>query len=107
MVVRWPRDDTDGVFFSPPLSGGVSESEPESGAAAMVAALNVPRNAKYGFSLSVLLTAGLVALFVLPGTARPTYLYGALAFVLVVSLGGLLTALFTVVSAVRLARSAP
>jgi len=85
----------------------VSEQEPDSGAAAMVAALNVPRNAKYGFSLAALVTAGLVALFVLPGTTRPTYLYGALAFVLLVSLGGLLTALFTIVSAVRLARSAP
>jgi len=91
----------------------VSESEPESGAAAMVATLNVVRNAKYGFGLAALVTAGLVAffvlapLFVLPGTTRPTYLYGALAFVLVVSLGGLLTAVFTVVSAVRLARSSP
>ena len=85
----------------------MSESEPESGAAMMVTALNVPRNAKYGFSLAALVTVGLVALFVLPGTARPTYLYGALAFVMLVSLGGLLTALFTVVSAVRLARSPP
>jgi len=79
----------------------------------MVAALNVVRNAKYGFGLATLLTAGVVAFFVLgpifflPGTTRPIYLYGALAFVLLVSLGGLLTALFTVISAIRLARSAP
>ena len=73
----------------------------------MVTALHVARNAKYGFGLATLVTAGIVALFVLPGTTRPTYLYGALAFVLLVSLGGLLTALFTVVSAVRLARSSP
>jgi hypothetical protein len=71
----------------------------------MVAALNVPRNAKFGFGLAVAITATIVAVFVLPGTARPTYLYGALAFVLVVSLGGLLTAIFTIGSAVRLARS--
>lgn len=85
----------------------MSESE-SSGAAAMVTALNVPRNAKLGFGLAVVLTATIVTLFVvLPGTTRPAYLYGALAFVLVVSLGGLLTACFTVVSAVRLARSSP
>ena len=83
----------------------MSESEQESGAAAMVAALNVPRNAKAGFGLAVALTAVIVAVFVLPGTARPAYLYGALAFVLIASLGGLLTAVFTVASAVRLARS--
>jgi len=73
----------------------------------MVAALNVPRNAKLGFGLAVLITATIVSVFVLPGTARPGYLYVALAFVLAVSLGGLLTALFTVASAVRLARSSP
>uniref|UniRef100_UPI00300F4CC7 DUF7536 family protein n=1 Tax=Haloarcula brevis TaxID=3111453 RepID=UPI00300F4CC7 len=70
----------------------------------MVAALNVPRNAKLGFALAGLFTAGLFALFVLPGTARPMGFYVGLAFVLAVSLGGLLTALLTVVSAVRLAR---
>jgi hypothetical protein len=74
----------------------------------MVAALNVPRNAKLGFGLAVVLTTAIVAFFVVvPGTARPAYLYGALAFVLLVSLGGLLTAVFTIVSAVRLARSSP
>mgnify|MGYP007091088149 CR=1 FL=1 len=73
----------------------------------MVAALNVPRNAKFGFGLAVLVTGTIVALFVLPGTTRPVYFYALLAFVLVVSLGGLLTAVFTVVSAVRLARSSP
>lgn len=83
----------------------MSGSDSERGTAAMVAALNVRRNATYGFSLATVVTAGLVALFVLPGTDRPTYLYGALAFVLLVSLGGLLTAVFTVISAVRLARS--
>ena len=83
-------------------------SEPESGAAAMVAALNVVRNAKFGFGLAALVTGAIVTLFVVvPGTTRPAYLYVALAFVLTVSLGGLLTALFTAVSAVRLARSSP
>ena len=74
----------------------------------MVAALNVPRNAKLGFGLAALATVAILVLFViLPGTTRPTVLYGALAFVLTVSLGGLLTAVFTVVSAVKLARSSP
>ncbi len=84
-----------------------SDQSQGSGAAAMVAALNVARNAKLGFGLAVVVTAALVAVFVLPGTTRPTYLYGALSFVLAVSLGGLLTAIFTAISAVRLARSAP
>ena len=73
----------------------------------MVAALNVPRNAKWGFGVAVVLTGLVVALFVLPGTQRPASLYVALAFVLTVSLGGLLTALFTVGSAINLARADP
>nr|WP_135304665.1 hypothetical protein [Halomicroarcula amylolytica] len=71
----------------------------------MVAALHVPRNAKFGFGVATLVTAAIVALFVLPGTGRPMFLYVALAFVLLVSLGSLLTAVFTAISAVRLARS--
>lgn len=97
---------TDGVFCLPALPTGVSESE-QSGAAAMVAALNVVRNAKVGFGLALVTTGAILVVFVAPGTTRPAYLYGALAFVLAVSLGGLLTAVFTVVSAVRLARSSP
>ncbi|MFC7026772.1 hypothetical protein ACFQH8_03115 [Halomicroarcula sp. GCM10025710] len=64
-----------------------------------------PRNATVGFAGALAVTAAVFALFVLPGTQRPMYLYLALAFVLTVSLGGLLTALLTVVSAVRLARA--
>jgi hypothetical protein len=71
----------------------------------MVAALNVPRNAKVGFATAFAVTAVIFAVFVLPGTQRPAYLFLALAFVLVVSLGGLLTVVLTVVSAVRLARA--
>ncbi|WP_241692749.1 DUF7536 family protein [Haloarcula salina] len=82
----------------------MSESEPRSGKAAMVSALDVPRNAAVGFALSALFTAAVFALFVLPGTRRPMALYVALAFVLIVSLGGLATALLTAVSAVKLAR---
>lgn len=82
----------------------VSQSEPQNEKAAMVTALNVPRNATVGFALAGLFTAGLFALFVLPGSQRPMGFYVGLSFVLAISLGGLLTALFTVVSAVRLAR---
>ncbi|WP_431357807.1 DUF7536 family protein [Haloarcula marina] len=82
----------------------MSDSERQSGPAAMMAALNVPRNAKAGFGLAAALTAVIVVVFVLPGTGRPTVLYAALAFVLVVSLGALLTIAFTVGSAIRLAR---
>ena len=87
LVNETPLAGTDGVFLFPHVPRVVSEPEPQSGAAAMVAALNVPRNAKLGFSLAILVTGAIVALFVLPGTGRPTYLYAALAFVLVVSLG--------------------
>lgn len=71
----------------------------------MVAALNVPRNATVGFVAAFVVTALVFAVFVLPGTQRPTYFFLGLAFVLVMSLGGLLTVVLTVVSAVRLARA--
>ncbi|WP_420828707.1 DUF7536 family protein [Halomicrobium salinisoli] len=81
------------------------ERQPESGRAALVRALGVRRNAAWGFALAVAVTAAVFAFFVLiPGTQRPTAYYWALAFVLAISLGGLLTAAFTLVSAVRLAR---
>jgi hypothetical protein len=70
----------------------------------MVEALRVPRNAALGFGLALAATAAVFALFVLPGTERPVYLYVGLAFVLAVSLGMLVTALLTIASAVRLAR---
>ncbi|MFC7018585.1 DUF7536 family protein [Halomicroarcula sp. GCM10025743] len=81
------------------------DGQRQSGKAAMVTALNVPRNAKVGFAGALVVTAAIFALFVLPGTQRPAYLYLALGFVLAASLGGLLTVLLTVVSAVRLARA--
>ncbi|WP_419181121.1 DUF7536 family protein [Haloarcula litorea] len=82
----------------------MSDSESESGVAALVTALNVPRNAKVGFGLSAVLTVAILVLFVvLPGTNRPEALYLALAFVLLVSLGGLLTAFFTAGSVLVLA----
>jgi uncharacterized membrane protein YedE/YeeE len=70
----------------------------------LASALHVSRNAKVGFGLAAGMTALLLVVFVAPGTTRPPYLYGALAFVFLVSLGGLLTAVFTAFSAVRLAR---
>jgi len=87
----------------PTLQWPVSDSE-RSGTAAMMEALHVQRNATAGFGLATLVTLAVVALTVLPGTSRPAYLYVGLAFVLLVSLGGLLTVVFTAGSAVRLAR---
>ncbi|WP_434737249.1 DUF7536 family protein [Haloarcula montana] len=82
----------------------MSDREQPSGRAAMVQALNVPRNAKLGFGFALVVTGLVFATFVLPGTGRPAYLYLALAFVLAMSLGGLTTAVLTIGSAVRLAR---
>lgn len=83
----------------------MSESQSESGPGALVAALDVPANARRGFLAAALLTSAVFVFFVvIPGARRSPLLYVALAFVLLVSLGGLLTVLLTLVSAVRLAR---
>lgn len=76
-----------------------------SGRAALVRALHVRRNAAVGFATATALTAAVFLFFVvIPGTSDPPVLYVGLAFVLAMSLGGLLTAILTVVSAIRLAR---
>jgi hypothetical protein len=60
-----------------------------------VAALNVPTHAKRGFLLAAILTVAVFGFFVVvPGAERPLALYVALAFVLFVSLGALVTAVF-------------
>ncbi|WP_018256916.1 DUF7536 family protein [Halomicrobium katesii] len=84
----------------------MSESQPDTGPGALVAALNVPTHAKRGFFLAGLLTAAVFAFFVvIPGAQRPAVLYAGLAFVLFVSLGGLITAVFVAGSAIRQIRS--
>ena len=70
-----------------------------------MAALNVPRNARFGFGLGVALAvAAFVFFVVVPGSQRSPVLYVALAFVLAVGVGLLLTLVFTLASAYRLAR---
>jgi hypothetical protein len=79
----------------------VSESQPESGPGALVAALNVPTHARRGFVVAALLTAAVFAFFVvIPGAERSMALYAGLAFVLFVSLGGFVTAVFVAGSAI-------
>ena len=76
------------------------------GTAPFLAALRVRRNAKVGFALGTVLALALLAL-VVRGAAMaqyPVYLYAALAFVLAVGVGLLLTAVFTVGVAIRRAR---
>ena len=83
----------------------MSESVPDRPRANFVAALNVRRNAIRGFAFALLVTAAVLALFVfLPGTRQPTPYYLGLGFVLVTSLGALVTTVLTLVSAYRLAK---
>ncbi len=83
----------------------MSESREPSGRAAFVRALNVRRNAQWGFAFGALVAVAVFVFFVLvPGTYRPTPLYLALGFVLTVSFGGLTTAVLTLFSAIRLAK---
>lgn len=83
----------------------MSERSEPSGRAAFVRALNVRRNARWGFAFGVLVAIAVFVFFVvIPGTYRSATLYVALGFVLAVSVGGLATAALTLISAVRLAR---
>lgn len=84
----------------------MSEDRPDRpGTAAFLEALHVERNAKLGFGLGVLFAAGVFVFFVaIPGSRRSPLLYVALAFVLAVGAGLLLTTVFTLGSAYRLAR---
>lgn len=75
------------------------------GTAAFLAALRVRRNATLGFALGTLFAVAVFVFFVaLPGSRRSPLLYVALAFVLAVGVGLLLTTVFTLGSAYRLAR---
>jgi peptidoglycan/LPS O-acetylase OafA/YrhL len=73
--------------------------------ARLLATLDVRRHAVRGFAASAVLTAAVLAFFVLiPGSVHPTPYYLALAVVLALSLGALLTAVLIARRAVRLAR---
>lgn len=76
------------------------------GTAAFLAALGVARNAKVGFAAGTVLAVLLLALVVRGAEAAqyPLFLYAALAFVLAVGVGLLLTALLTVGVAIKRVR---
>lgn len=83
----------------------MSERQSESGPAALIEALNVPTHAKRGFLAAAVLTVAVFVFFVvIPGAQRSPLLYATLAFVLFVSLGGLITAVLaagTLISELR------
>lgn len=84
----------------------VSDQPERSGKVAFVRALNVRRNAALGLAVGAVVAAAVFVRFVLrPETLRPEPFYVALAFVLAVSLGGLVATVLTIGSAVRLARA--
>ena len=77
------------------------------GTAAFLAALGVARNAKVGFAAGTVLALALLALVLGSSEAAqyPVFLYAALAFVLAVGVGLLLTVVLTVGVAIRRARA--
>lgn len=88
--------------------GQVDGREPGGGAdgpAAFMRALRVPRNAKWGLAIALAITAAVYYRYVfVPDTPRPELWYLSLAFVLALSLAGLIAFLLTIVTAVRLSR---
>lgn len=88
----------------------MQEEIPERSATAnLIEALNVRRNAAVGFAVSIALTAIVYVYRVIivgevAGQAGTPVYYLALGFVLTITLGALLTAVLTFVSAGRLAR---
>lgn len=96
-----------GVSEDQPEQHGTAKDEPERpGTANFLAALNVARNARVGFAIGFLLAGGLVLLVLrAPGGRYPVAYYVALGFVLAVGVGLLLTLVFTLGSAYRLAKS--
>lgn len=89
------------------MQGEIPERPPTSN---LVEALNLRRNAAFGFTLSIVFTAlvyvyRVVLVGHVTGQAGTPTAYLALGFVLAFSLGALLTTVFTLVSARRLARN--
>lgn len=85
----------------------MSQDRPERpGVARFVHALHVPRNAKVGFAVGIVLAAVLtVGTLTGPPGPYPAVAYLGLGFVLAVAVGLLVTLLLTLVSAYRLVRS--
>lgn len=89
-----------------PGSGATDDRPERPGTAGFLAALGVARNAKVGFAVGTVPALALLALVLgSPEAAQyPVVLYAALAFVLAVGVGLLLTVVFTVGVAIRRAR---
>ena len=82
-----------------------TDREQPGGRAALVEALEVPRNARRGFAFGLLFTVAVFVFFVvLPGTYRSPLFYVGLGFVLAVAVGGLATTVLTAITAYRLSR---
>lgn len=98
--------ETDAILSQPtPHSSVSTDTDSESGAAAMVEALDVPRNVRLGFGFGLVFTVAVFAFFVvIPGTNRSQLYYLALAFVLAVGVGGITTMVLTARSAYRLSK---
>ena len=83
----------------------MSQSPDRPSIAPLLATLDVARNARRGFGAALAITAFVFVVFVLlPDTDVSPLYFLALGFVLVTSLGGLLTAILVTVRVVRLAR---
>ncbi|WP_172967113.1 DUF7536 family protein [Halosegnis rubeus] len=82
------------------------EAPDRPGVARFITALHVRRNAAIGFAISILVAAIFThGTIVGADGPRPDAAYLALGFVLAVGLGLLLAAIFTLGSAIRLARA--
>jgi len=84
----------------------VSENERQGSRAALVETLRVRQNARRGLAIGVVFAALVFVVFVVfpSETSRATVYYGALAFVLAMTVAGLATVLFVAVRAYRLTR---
>jgi len=93
----------------PPPDAGTGDAPPEGdepgGRAALVRALEVPRNARRGFAFGIAATVAVFVFFVvIPGVTRSPLYYMALAFTLAAALGGLATTVLIGLSAYRLSK---
>lgn len=85
---------------------GVEVDPDADGPAAFMQALRVPRNAKWGAAVGLAVTLAVFVFFVvIPGTYRSPLWYVGLAFVLALSVAGLVAFGLTLVRAIRLSRS--
>ena len=97
----------DVILVSQRRDGHVSEQRPERPPTAQfLAALKVKRNLSIGLACGTLLAVFLFVtrVFLVPTTRAPTEYYLALAFVVAVTVGGMVAVILTIYSAVSLSR---